>query len=89
MKGPRCQEHYGPAARHPREGPWDSETRRLNTEERTCQLRMTADLLVLLMTRCLTGEPLFDPCTVGHAHVWAVASQRVRIQMSDLILIGE
>ena len=85
MKGPRCQEHYGPAAHHPGEGPWDSETRRRNTEERTCQLRMTADFLVRMMTRCLTG----DPCTVGHAHVWAVTGQRVQVQMSDLILISE
>ena len=85
MKSPRRRVYYGPVARHPGEGPWDSETRRRNTEERTCQLRMTADLLVRLMTRCLTGAP----CTVGRAHVWAVTDQRVRIQMSDLILIGE
>jgi hypothetical protein len=87
MKGPQYQEHYGLAALHPGEGPWDPETRRQNTEEQTCQQRMTADLLVLLMTRCLTGAS--DPCTVGHAHVWAVTGQRVRVQMSDLILIGE
>ena len=85
MKSPRRREYYGPVARHPGEGPWDSETRRRNTEERTCQVRMTADLLVRLMTRCLTGAP----CTVGRAHVWAVTGQRVRVQMSDLILIGE
>ncbi len=88
MKGPRCQEHYGrPAARHPGEGRRrDSETRKRNTEERTCQLRTTADLLVRrLMRRCLTG----DPCTVGHAHVRAVTGHRVRVQTSDIILIGE
>ena len=71
MKSPRCQEYYGQAARHPGEALWDSETRRWNTEERTRQLRMTADLLVRLMTRCLTGAP----CTVGRAHVWAVIGQ--------------
>ena len=85
MKSPRRREYYWLVAHHPGEGPWDSETRRRNTEERTCQLRMTADLVVHLMTRCLTGAP----CTVGRAHVWAVTDQRVRIQMSDLILIGE
>ena len=85
MKSPRRREYYGPVARHPGEGPWDSETRRQNTEERTCQLRMTADLLLCLMTRCLTGAP----CTVGRTHVWAVTGQRVQIQMSDSILIGE
>jgi hypothetical protein len=43
------------------------------------------DLLVRFMARSLTG----DPCTAGHAHVWAVTDRRVRVQMSDLILIGE
>ena len=34
-------------------------------------------------------DTLFDRRSVGRAHVWAVTDQRVRIQMSDLILIGE
>ena len=79
MKSPRRREYYGPVARHPGEDPWDSETRRRNTEERTCQLRMTADLLVRLMRRCLTGAP----CTVGRAHVWAVTGQRANEPVGD------
>jgi hypothetical protein len=76
MKGPQCQENYGHVAHHPGEGQWDSEPQKQNTEERTCQLRMTADLLLRLMTRCLTG----DSCTVEHAHVWAFTGQRVKFK---------
>ena len=47
--GSRAHDVVLPGACHPGKGPWAFETRRRNTEERTCQLRMTADLLVRLM----------------------------------------
>ena len=88
MKCPQRREYYGPVARHPGGRPVglrDSEA-----EYGGADMFSTANGGGPSGTPdgtrpCLTGAP----CTVGRAHVWAVTGQRVRIQMSDLILIGE